>query len=410
MALFIMILILLQCKSSTTLSVKSYEGNLSVVSCDLPIDYVKTWDRVYTIEGFQGVATFVMETSDRGYIAIGAPREMEFDFYDTITVLKTDFSGDVEWSLVYTAYLNVLANRSCFSLKETPDGYKMAFITGPTKVTVKTISQCGIETDSTTLQLSWMERVHALSVTGDEEILIAGKTGTDYVIVHYHEAQGIINTIYNDAYEKEWLCGIGKGRNGLYYYGVESVDGPPISFDVIPTNLAAWIVYLDPDGTEMWRTYTRTDWSEESFEGSMTVNETNAGGIIVSTRYGPYEQVCSQVTKLSPQGSIRSQKIFHDVCIGNIKQTKDYGYIFTGFKGDDVYNIDGLYIIKMDAFLNDIWSKLFETDDTYTIKAGYDIIETSDCGYAVAGEKSTGFSINDEFEFWLMKLGMCGQL
>ena len=72
----------------------------------------------------------------------------------------------------------------------------------------------------------------------------------------------------------------------------------------------------------------------------------------------------------------------------DIQQTNDGGYIITGDIGLSSYNLDGdLYLIKTDASGNEIWSRTYGGDEH---DCGYSVRETSDGGYIISGVKDEG--------------------
>lgn len=63
--------------------------------------------------------------------------------------------------------------------------------------------------------------------------------------------------------------------------------------------------------------------------------------------------------------------------------------------------------MKLNKNLVTMWSRLFETDKSYTEKYGYDVIETDDGGVAIAGYKG---GLVGPVDYWIMKLDNMGEL
>ncbi len=128
------------------------------------------------------------------------------------------------------------------------------------------------------------------------------------------------------------------------------------------------------------------------------------------------------VVKISGDGAIQWQKTLggeDDERSRNIKQTHDGGYIVVGNTDSttgDITNNHGksdLWIIKLNSNGNVEWQKTYggsSYDD------GYDIIQTNDGGFAVAGHSRsidgdlTGLNNADNNDIWLLKIDNIGNI
>jgi hypothetical protein len=88
----------------------------------------------------------------------------------------------------------------------------------------------------------------------------------------------------------------------------------------------------------------------------------------------------------------------------SVQQTLDGGYIIAGSTGSFDKGSYDIWIIKTDAFGDTIWTKTF--GGIYW-EQGYDVQETSDGGYIVAGITES-FSKGASVDAWLIKLNSAG--
>lgn len=121
------------------------------------------------------------------------------------------------------------------------------------------------------------------------------------------------------------------------------------------------------------------------------------------------------VTKLSKNGEIVWQKKFDANHLSSIHQTNGGGYITAGGTGRKTSLSNGsssLWIAKLDSNGDVIWDKTIEVPEGKEIAgaSAFDIKQTSDGGFIIAGEINTGI-IGDYFDgnfghsfSWLIKL------
>ena len=97
--------------------------------------------------------------------------------------------------------------------------------------------------------------------------------------------------------------------------------------------------------------------------------------------------------------------------VNRIRQTSDGGYILCGAADASPYQTPArkdILVIKTDGAGNEIWAKRFRDGAEYG--AGYDIRETADGGYIVAGSLLVELVefVSSDFDVYLLKLDANG--
>ncbi len=113
------------------------------------------------------------------------------------------------------------------------------------------------------------------------------------------------------------------------------------------------------------------------------------------------------VIKLDQRGNLKWDRTFggaNNDRIYDVIQTKDGGYLLTGWKELNKGNIDA-WIIKLDKNGNRIWDKTYGGSNSDEANS---LIQTTDGGYAVAGyTESYGAGCKD---IWLLRIDSDGNL
>jgi len=84
----------------------------------------------------------------------------------------------------------------------------------------------------------------------------------------------------------------------------------------------------------------------------------------------------------------------------SVQQTTDGGYIIAGQTGPSVGSPD-VYVIKTDESGNELWTGTFGL--AYTYDMGYDVQQTDDGGYIIAGQTSNPFAPTLVYDVYLIK-------
>jgi hypothetical protein len=166
-----------------------------------------------------------------------------------------------------------------------------------------------------------------------------------------------------------------------------------------------WLIKTDANGSELWnKTFggLNDDWGS-------SVQQTNDGGYIISgttKSFGAEGSDDVWLIKTDANGN----KIWNQTFGGSagdwglsVRQTKDGGYVVTGYTHSLAIGGDDIWLIKTDANGNELWNQTFggTTDDW-----GSSVWQTRDDGYIITGRTSS-FGAGGE-DIWLIKIDANG--
>jgi hypothetical protein len=167
------------------------------------------------------------------------------------------------------------------------------------------------------------------------------------------------------------------------------------------------LIKYNASGDTIW---TRT-YGGSAREGGYSVQQTTDGGYIIGgeTRsFGPGAPDSSNIyiIKTDSIGDTLWTKIFggrgYDCCL-SIQQTQDGGYIATGFTSSYGAGSWDIFILKMNASGDTLWTRIFGGVNT---DCGYSIQQTTDGGYIVAGN-TISFGTGS-WEAYIVKMNASG--
>jgi len=162
---------------------------------------------------------------------------------------------------------------------------------------------------------------------------------------------------------------------------------------------SAWLAKTDSSGSIQWS----KNYTEIGVTIGRALIQTNDGGYVIAGAKGDYD---GWLMKTDADGNIQWSSSFveaNNTQLEGVVQTSDGGFIAAGATQFPPFSgkVDA-YLVKTDSDGNTTWSKEFSrtTDDDY----GRSVVQTSDGGYAIAGE-------TDHFgnaDFWLIKTDASG--
>ena len=161
-----------------------------------------------------------------------------------------------------------------------------------------------------------------------------------------------------------------------------------------------WIIKLDHQGSILW---DKTFGGSEDDVAYSIIQNTDGGYAVAGYTSSKGEgKMVIWLIKLDHEGNMLWDKTFrgseHDFA-NSIIQTTDGGYAVTGYtssKGEIEWDI---WLIKLDHEGNMLWDKTFGGSDN---DRGTSLIQTADCGYAIAGvTESKGAG---GIDVWVIKL------
>jgi hypothetical protein len=350
------------------------------------------WEKPYGGTSEEGAYALV-QTVDGGYALAGWTNSYGAGSND-FWLVRTDANGNERWNKTYGG----TNNDEAFALVRTVDGgYALTGWTGSYGAgyldfwLVKTDS-AGTMLWSKTYGGAGYDQAYALVQTVDGGYAIAGYT-----------------TSFGAGEEDFWLVKTDSAGTMLWSktYGGDGGDGAVTLVQTVDGGYAIagwtnsygagsndfWLVRTDANGNERWnKTYggTGSDWAyalvQTGDEGYALAGLTNYDFWLVKT---------------DSAGTMLWSKTYGgDGGDGAwaLVQTGDGGYALAG----DTYSFgvdQDFWLVKTDANGNEQWNKTYGGTG---YEEAYDLVQTGDGGYAIAGY-TTSFGAGEE-DFWLVKL------
>ena len=174
-----------------------------------------------------------------------------------------------------------------------------------------------------------------------------------------------------------------------------------------------WLIKIDSEGTEEWnKTFGGRD-----YESGTSVQNTMDGGYIIAGATKSYGVggLDAWLIKADEAGNEIWNKTFGgpaDDFANSALQTKDGGYIFTGYtiQSHGIDNSD-LWVVKTDSKGDILWDKAFGGDDN---DVGVSIKEINDGGYIITGGVNAPSAPNIQHNYvgdaWLIRTDPNGTL
>jgi hypothetical protein len=166
-----------------------------------------------------------------------------------------------------------------------------------------------------------------------------------------------------------------------------------------------WLVKTNATGIESWR---RTLGGFGS-DGARSIRQTGDGGYIITGwtySYGPGAVGNLWLVKTDTSGNAVWNMVFGGTEVDrglDVQQTRDGGYIITGYTSSSGAGLDDMLLIKTDTTGNATWTRTFGgTGRDY----GNSVQQTTDGGYIVAGYTLSFGAGGDDV--WLVKTDVNG--
>ena len=272
----------------------------------------------------------IQATSDGGYIAVGSTESFGAGSFD-VWLLKLDEKGDKAWDKTYGG----VHNEKGFDVKQTRDGGYI--IVGYTET--------------------------------------ASNGGADVYLIKT-DANG----------NKKWETKYGGGKDDVGHCVVEANDGYLITGYSKSSGDHYCYVYLlkvDINGVVRWE---KTVGGGDDACGNY-IDKTQDGGFIIVGFTKDLSAGLNDVylIKLDTGGNVMWEKIFgagdedKGYCV---KQTRDGGYIITGYTKNLGAGYSDFYLVKTDDKGVKIWEKIYGENNN---EAGFTVFQTEDSGYIIAG-------------------------
>jgi len=348
------------------------------------------WSQTYGGEG-EEVAHWLVETSDGGYAIAGYTGGIG-DFW----LVKTDVNGNMEWNQRYEP----IKYDRVGSFVETSDG-GFAIAGGSSNFwLIKTDENGDLQWKQTYGAFVSGGRAYSLVETLDGGYALAGETWT------IGEGSTDVWLIKTDMYGNfEWNGTYGSaGGDSANSLTVTSDGGFALAGSVWSTNSSSydfWLIKTDTNGVMQWnQTYDYNKW----WEDANFVVETSDGGYVIAgiAAFPPPLPVSYfWLIKTDAYGNMEWSKTYGETeyeKANSIVMTSDGGFAIAGFKSTSFTGSKDFWLVKTDANGNIEWSQTHGGSES---DIAHSLVETSDGGYALAGETySLGAGDSD---FWLVK-------
>jgi len=348
-----------------------------------------TWEKTYgevLQHDFEG-GNAVQQTSDGGYIIAGTTKRTPDSNRDAF-LIKTNASGNEQWTRTYGGSDFDRAS----SAQQTADGgYIIVGDTFSFYVGDRNRDVYLVKTDASGDE-QWSKTFGgSLDAKGND---VQQTTDGGYIIVGYKQFLNYESAVYliktDGSGNEQWSKDFGR-----YIYGKahgssvqQTIDGGYIIVgETMPGGASqVYLIKTDANGNEQW---SKTFGGSETDRG-YSVQQTTDGGYIItgftdSFGAGAYDVY---LIKTDTNGNEQWSKTFggsnKDKGI-EVQQTSD-GYIISG--GTSSFREEGgneIYLIKTDQMGNEQWSRTFSG---YRRTSGGSLDQASDGGYIIAGGTS----------------------
>ncbi len=342
-----------------------------------------------TYSGLAAQGNSLVQTSDSGFVIFG------YTEANQPILIKTDKFGDTVWTWKYDIPQQY---RSKYTLTKTLEN---GYILGYSNVLIKT--------DINGNQI-WRKNYDSVYISKIESAIDSGFVFTGAT---YKDNWGYVYLVKVDNLGvKKWIK-IYDDSHGAFVAGnyiQETKDrGYIITGFTLLQDEYLYVIKTDSNGNILWSKKYGAFYTEGN-----SVVQTTDGGYFITGHYTikPCEY-CelfyhTWLLKLNSEGdTIWTKKYIFDFedqsRVG--KQTTDGGYIITGVK----YTVDlknHLFVAKLNELGDTLWTKTL-TDELPGDTEGYDIVETYDGGYAVAGSVTY---YNGQSDMLLLKLDKDGEI
>ena len=380
----------------TTATGGTHQKNLGLTG------YTSGWSKTYGGAGNDLGSGNIVQTSDGGYAIAGDTNSFGAGGQDAWLV-KTDSVGNMQWNMTYGG-----ANYDSGSdMIQTKDGgYAIGGYTN---------SSGAGDHDF------WLVKANA---TGSMQWnMTYGGTGSDqgYVVIQTSDGGyaiiGLTNS-FGAGGQDAWLVktdSVGNMQWNMTYGGtgtetgntmVQTIDGGYAlagrtnsltagAFDML-------LIKIDATGNMQWnKTYGGI-----GNEYAYSMVQARDGGYAITgrtTSFGAGGED-AYLVKTDATGNMQWNKAFGGTALEyglHVDQTSEGGFIICGLTTSFGAGTADAYVVKTDAVGNILWNK------TYGGVRGeyaYDIIQTSDGGYAIGGQTTSfGLGIPFVYDFWLIK-------
>jgi hypothetical protein len=328
------------------------------------------------------------KTFDGGFIVAGLTNSYggSFGFY----LLKTDSLGDTLWVKGYASGGIIYG----YSIQQTVD---TGFIAAGNNGILKTDKQGNI---SWGLNYSGVT-FYSVQQTSDGGYILSGSIGST------SSSNGI--DVYllrlNSTGTKLWSRKIGGAMDEVSTCIRQTSDGGYVSLGYTNSFGAGtndlYLLRMNSLGDTLWtRTYGNTG-TDGNSSNRQNLEITGDSGFIIGSYTNSFStNADAYLIKTKANGDTLWTKTYGGVgseVIYNVRQTKDGGYIFTGYTTSFGAGNTDVYLVRTNSGGDTLWTRTFGGS---LAELGQSVIETNDKGFMVAGYSSSfGNGNNDVYIF-----------
>lgn len=324
---------------------------------------------------------FIQQTSDGGYVIVGdfestfettyAGQNVKYEQSD-IVLVKYDSNGNFQWSSLFSGEAQWPLNDWSYSVQQTSDGGYI--IAGEA---------------NSNIVVDWYN--------------LRAPNGTDAFLIRTDKyGQKLWSRTFGGEDDSEAKSVKQTSDGGYIVAGITVMSDDEGGINV-------YLVKFNSNGNMEWSKViggARADYAE-------VVKQTSDGGYIVAgstSSFGAGEEDAF-IIRTDGKGNVLWSKTFggkYNEEARNVEETKDGGYILSGWTSSFGAGGKDVYLIKTDSDGNEEWSRVFgaESDD-----AAYEVKQTQDGGYIVGGYTQ---KLNDKGELtadaYIIKVDKNGKL
>lgn len=363
----------------------------------------KHWAKTYG-DSAPDTTFSIQQTKDSGYIAAGSTSSSG-EGQNDVWVLKLDKKGNIVWQRTYGGRNIDQAN----SIQQTKDngyivvGNTLSFGAGSADFWVLKLDERGDVLWQKTYGGPDNEHNPSIQQTKDSSYIVAGNStflgsSVDLWVLRLDKEGNILwQKIYG-------------GPNNDFFRSIQQTkdNGYIVAGDTHSSGADSglWVLKLDKEGDIVWKKI----YNRSGSDYASAINQTTDGGYIVSGSTQPSVGSPSDfwVLKLDEHGNIVWQKTYGgpDIDIAySIQQTKDSGYIVAGNTHSFGAGQIDFWVLKLDEEGNIRWQKTYGGFKSEFLES---IQQTKDGGYIFTGFTSS-FGAGG-FDSWFLKVDANGNI
>ncbi len=364
-----------------------------------------TFEKIYS-SSVREWANSVIETSDGGFAIIGYTENTRSGVGD-VYLVKTNNSGDTIWTGTY----GWESDEEGYAIVEADDG-GFVIMASTNKDDEFNHQLMVIKTNSTGVT-QWINFYDGLTpYEGDVQNTLDGgfifigptKQVNDTSKIYIMKLDSSGKMLWVNYYGDTENAYVGSAKqttdNGFIFCGTKT-RRTYFEGNSYKTNLYLWLIKIDALGDTLWT----HEYNDVDIIGKDVIQTNDGGFITTGVEMLNYDMFLS---KYDSEGNFLWCNIFpgEEIDIAYIvSEYNEGGYLIAGTSYGYTVAEDGVILLKTDAEGNEIWQRIYRSDNYSTkILAGQ---QTSDQGFILAGFKSSG-SLNSRM--YLMKSASDGCL